>query len=87
MAQIDKPNLHFNTKLYTGNGGTQSITGVGFQPDWIWIKCRSNADDHTMTDVVRGNTKVVYPNGPAAEGTSSIRITPFDRDWETQLLL
>ena len=33
MAQIDKPNLHFNTKLYTGNGSTQSITGVNFRPD------------------------------------------------------
>jgi len=77
---INKSSLHFNTKLYTGNGGTQSITGVGFQPDWIWIKCRSNSDDHTVTDAVRGNTKVLYPNGTAAEGTSSIRVTSFDSD-------
>jgi len=80
MAQINKPSLHFNTVLYTGNGGTQSITGVGFQPDWIWIKCRSDADDHTATDAVRGNTKVIYPNGTAVEGTSSSRITSFDSD-------
>ena len=33
MAQIDKPGLHFNTKLYTGVH--KSITGVGFQPDFI----------------------------------------------------
>jgi hypothetical protein len=39
MAQINKPSDYFNTKLYTGNGSTQSITGVGFQPDWVWIKC------------------------------------------------
>ena len=77
---INKSSLHFNAKLYTGNGGTQSITGVGFQPDWIWIKCRSNSDDHTSTDAVRGNTKVIYPNGTAAEGTSSSRITSFDSD-------
>ena len=38
---IDDPTIYFNTKLYTGNGSTQSITGVGFQPDWVWIKDRS----------------------------------------------
>ena len=37
MAQINKPNEYFNTKLYTGNGSTQSITGVNFQPDWVWL--------------------------------------------------
>ncbi len=31
---IDNPAKHFNTVLYTGTGSTQSITGVGFQPDW-----------------------------------------------------
>ena len=35
---INKSTDYFNTKLYTGNGATQSITGVGFQPDWTWIK-------------------------------------------------
>ena len=79
-SSISKPGLHFNTKLYTGNGGTQSITGVGFQPDMIWCKARSYNDDHTITDAVRGNTKVIYPNGPAAEATSSSRITAFDSD-------
>jgi len=79
-STISKPGLHFNTKLYTGNGGTQSITGVGFQPDMIWCKARSYNDDHTITDAVRGNTKVVYPNGPAVEGTSSVRVTAFGTD-------
>ena len=80
MAQIDKPSLHFNTKTYTGNGGTQAITGVGFQPDMIWCKARGYNDDHTITDAVRGNTKVVYPNNGNAEATSSSRITAFGTD-------
>ena len=45
---------HFNTVLYTGNGTSQSITGVGFQPDFNWIKYRSAAGDHALIDVVRG---------------------------------
>jgi hypothetical protein len=48
------PSEHFNTVLYTGNGSTQSITGVGFQPDWVWAKARSNSHGHGLFDVLRG---------------------------------
>ena len=37
---INKSTDYFNTKLYTGNDTSTSYTGVGFQPDWIWIKDR-----------------------------------------------
>ena len=40
---INKSTDYFNTKLYTGNGATNAITGVGFQPDFTWIKDRDNA--------------------------------------------
>ena len=43
-SSIAKPTDYFNTVLYTGNGSTNAITGVGFQPDWLWVKCRSNAN-------------------------------------------
>jgi len=57
MAQINKPSEHFNTKLYTGNGtsgSTQAITGVGFQPDLVWIKSRTTTARHALQDVIRG---------------------------------
>ena len=41
MAQIDKPNLHFRTKLYVGTGSANSITydeSGNMQPDLMWIK-------------------------------------------------
>jgi hypothetical protein len=34
----------------------RSLTGVNFQPDWVWIK-RRGAASHTLYDVVRGTTK------------------------------
>ena len=77
---IDKPSDYFNTKLYTGNGSTQSITGVGFQPDWVWIKRRNASSNHILTDVVRGNTKWLESNGTNAEQTGTDRITSFDSD-------
>jgi len=72
MAQIDKPSLHFNTKLYTGNGSsTQAITGVGFQPDWTWIKNRTDSHWHNLTDAVRGVAKTLRSNRTAAQASNS----------------
>ena len=67
---IDNPGEYFNTKLYTGNGGTQSITGVGFQPDWIWVKSRSGAFNHEVIDVIRGGGVGLFPNLENAESGS-----------------
>mgnify|MGYP003674883395 FL=1 len=71
---------HFNTVLYTGNGGTPSITGVGFQPDWTWIKCRSDAYRHVLTDSSRGATKSLYSNLTDAEVTDTGGLTAFSTD-------
>jgi len=72
----------FNTVLYTGNRpSTQSITGVGFQPDLVWIKDRVNgAYPHVLTDSVRGNTKYLQSNSSGAELTTTSGITSFDSD-------
>jgi len=81
MAQINKPNLHFNTKLYTGNGSSgHSITGVGFQPDWVWIKNREQSYSHFLTDAVRGVTKEIYSDSNGAEYTRSNGLTAFGAD-------
>ena len=79
MAIIDKPSDYFNTKLYTGDGGTQSVTGVEFQPDWTWIKNRGSTDSHNVYDAVRGVTKYLLTNNTTAEGTTS-GVTAFNSD-------
>jgi len=76
---IDNPGLFFNTVLYTGNGSTQSITGVGFQPDWVWLKARNHAYSHQLFDVVRGATKLLSCEETSAEQTLS-GVTSFDSD-------
>jgi len=80
MAQINKPTDYFNTKLYTGNGSTQSITGVGFQPDMVWTKVRSTTDNHNLEDAVRGAGETLYPDLTLAEYTDATAITSFDSD-------
>jgi hypothetical protein len=77
---INKSTDYFNTKLYTGNGSTQSITGVGFQPDWTWIKPRSTTGNHRITDAVRGATKQIYTDLTNAENTNTNGLTAFGTD-------
>ena len=77
---INKPNTQMNTVLYTGNGGTQSITGVGFQPDWTWLKARSESASHELFDVVRGVTKTINSNTTNAEATQTDSLTAFGSD-------
>ena len=81
MAYITfQPKDNFNTVLYTGNGSTNAITGVGFQPDWVWCKKRNSAQDHGAVDAVRGVTKVLYPNLDSAESTDANSVTAFGTD-------
>jgi hypothetical protein len=72
-------NKYFDATLYTGNGGTQTITNAGgFQPDFIWEKARSNAFSHMLYDAVRGVQKYLRTNVTSAEVTDSTTLTAFN---------
>ena len=58
---------YFNTVLWTGNDLTRTISGVGFQPDAVWIKSRSGTENHNFYDAVRGVRKVLKQNLTNAE--------------------
>ena len=76
------PSEHFNTVLYSGNGSTQSITGVGFQPDFTWFKNRNSTQGHELFDVIRGVASSLRSHNTDAENTDSPndRLTSFDSD-------
>ena len=77
---VDKPTDYFNTKLYTGTGSSNAITGVGFQPDFTWIKDRDATNNHSLYDAVRGVTKVILSNATNAETTYAQGLTAFGTD-------
>ena len=79
-SSITKPTDYFNALLYTGNGSTNALTGVGFQPDWVWLKGRSNGDGSRLYDAVRGTTKEIYSDATDAESTNSNGLTAFGTD-------
>ena len=65
------PNKHFDTLLWTGDGGTQNITGLEYQPDWVWIKRRNAAVSSRLIDSVRGSDKQLISNLTDSEQTSN----------------
>ena len=68
---VAKSSTAMDVKLYTGTGSNQSITGLGFSPDFVWIKSRSTAEDHNVFDAVRGPSSNLYAlqtNATSAEG-------------------
>jgi len=80
MAQINKPTDYFNTKLYTGTGAEHNITGVGFQPDWTWIKERNNVTSHRVFDIIRGATVEMFPDLTDGESSDAQSLKSFDSD-------
>ena len=78
---INKSTDYFNTKLYTGNGGTNAITGVGFEPDMTWLKKRNGTANHHLVDAVRGVGYYLYPNLSNAQGgNGATLLTSFNSD-------
>ena len=75
------PSEHFNTITYTGNASSsRSITGVGFQPDFVWAKGRNLTINHGLWDSVRGVTKTLRSNSTLAESTDANALTSFNSD-------
>jgi hypothetical protein len=69
---------YFNPVLYTGNGGTQTVSGVGFQPDLTWVKDRSAANSHWLNDAVRGAGLSLASNTNEEEKSYAAYFTAFN---------
>ena len=81
MAYISfQPKDYFNTKLYTGTGSSNAITGIGFAPDWLWIKARGASYSNQLVDNVRGATKMLASDNNSAEFTAADRVASLDSD-------
>jgi len=81
MAYISfQPTDYFNTNLYAGTGSSLALTGVGFQPDFTWIKERTGGEGHNWTDSVRGVTKYIMGNNTNTQSTNAESLKTFDSD-------
>ena len=69
-----------DVKTYSGTGSTQSITGLAFSPDLVWIKNRSVNDTHAILDTTRGTNTVLSSNLTNGDRTESGSVTAFNSD-------
>jgi len=79
-TEIDKSSDFFNTVLYTGTGGSHAISGVGFAPNWVWIKSISTVQNNLVYDTIRGATKTIRPNTDDPENTEAEFLKSFGSD-------
>jgi len=81
-TNIDDPSAYFQTATYTGNNN-QSITNDGnsdLQPDFVWIKRRSNADHHSLTNSSLGVNKQLLSSSSNGEQSRTDQIQSFNTD-------
>jgi len=77
---VAKSSDYFQTVLWTGNSSTQTVSGLSFSPDLVWLKCRNDAYGHRLLDTVRGATIGLASQSTAAESTESTGLTAFNSD-------
>ena len=66
---------------YTGTGANASIVntvnGVSFQPDFVWIKDRSVGYNHVLQDSVRGATAAAKLSSNLTDAEGSANLAPY----------
>lgn len=81
MAFISfQPSAYFNTKTYDGTAAEQNVTGVGFQPDFTWLKSSNDVLGNYLFDSVRGATHALASNGSDAQFSDAQYLKSFDAD-------
>lgn len=79
---IKDPSKHFQTVLYTGNGGTKAVSGMGFRPGFLWGKERSTSRSHFLQNEVVGPQSYLYTDGSGVEAFQHVNghVQSFDAD-------
>ncbi len=69
---IKRPSDYADVSSYSGSGSTVNKTGIRFQPDLLWFKDRTNAQNHKIVDSVRGASLGLSSNTTGADSTDTI---------------
>ena len=83
-TEIDKPSDYFETLTWSGNStDDRAISGLDFAPNFVWIKCRNNGQNHNLFNTITGATKYLQSNGTNAEETDATSLKSFTSDGYT----
>ena len=76
FTTIDDPTAHFQNLSWTGDGSsTRALTNTGnanLQPDFVWLKNRTDAENHTLADTSRGVTNRLMSNNTNGQDNSGL---------------
>jgi len=72
---VAKPNTLFDVVKYDGTGAAQTVSGLNFDSDFLWIKRRDGTNSHQLTDSVRGLTKYLFSDATLAEENRADQVT------------
>ena len=76
---INKHTDYFDTKTFTGNASSQSITGLNFKPSLVWLKNRDSAYAHSLFDLHRGtNARIRTESSNGQDNPSPTALTAFN---------
>ena len=78
-AEVVRPQRHFGVLSWTGNDSSQTVTGLEFKPDFVWIKGRRSGEHHFFTDIIRGAGHRLQSSSQAVESDRSSEVTSFVR--------
>ena len=71
---------YFDVLTWSGTSSSNTITGLDFQPDFVWVKKRNGSEQHRLADVIRGSTVGLASNNNLAESDVSGSISSFNSD-------
>ena len=77
---INKSSSYIKNLTYAGNGGTNNVTGVGFQPDFVWVKDRESTSNHNLYNSASGTTKYLECDAGTEQQTGANTLTAFGAD-------
>ena len=74
---IEDPSTVMDVALWTGNGTSQTISGLGFSPDLVWLKRRDAVQNNRLYDTIRGAGAQIYSDVPDQEDTNVQTLSSF----------
>ena len=77
---IKKSSNYMDVKTYNGTSSSQTISGLGFSPDLVWIKRRSGTNSNALFDTTRGAGYVLGSDNDSGEGDNTAYFTSFTSD-------
>ena len=80
---IDDSSAHFYSYAFSKSSGTGSVTFDGnsdLQPDFLWVKSRTNADSHELWDSTRGVSSTLFSDVNEKADLTDNRLVSFDTD-------